>query len=333
MDYFQDLKGTYYKDNDTILFLGGAAGILKTFPDGFVQTVCTSPPYFGLRNYHTKGQIGLEDTLNEYLDRLLLVTAELRRVLKNTGTVWWNHGDSYGGSLQGYGTTKRNIASGFQDVRDGYYGSGSAKKTPLAHMTPKCLTLQNFRFLQRMIDEQEWILRNILIWLKPDAQPSSVKDRFSVDYEPVFLLAKSRKYYFKQLFEPLKASTEKRLRCAFNVNKGDVASSVKTSGLKKFQERYLKGQVKGRNMRCVWSVPTSSLHYPHYAIFPERLIEPMIRAGSAPGDIVLDPFTGSGTTGVVAKKLGRQFVGIDINRTYLEIAKKRIKNATNSSKV
>ena len=161
---------------------------LRKMPDGFVDTIITSPPYWGLRDYGIKGQIGLEKILEEYINKLLAITAELKRVIKPTGVMFWNHGDCYGGSGQGaqtgYGDYKR------QNV------IGTMKEAVTKSLQPKCLALQNYRLILRMIDDQGWILRNSICWFKPNHMPSSVKDRFANSYEPVFMLVKNKKYWF-----------------------------------------------------------------------------------------------------------------------------------------
>jgi len=241
---------------------------LKQLDDESVDCVITSPPYFGLRDYQTNGQIGLEKSLNEYIGKILLVTLELKRVLKKTGTMFWNHGDSYGtGSGSGIRTGKQAT------------NRGSCQKNGKSKVAgyQKCLLLQNFRLVQRMIDEQSWILRNILIWHKPNAMPSSVKDRFSVDFEPVFFFSKSRKYFFEQQFEPY---TEPLNRWRGNELKASGKSIWdEGTGQSTYRDRNMRPNVNGRNKRCVWSIPTKPFSGAHFATFPPALIDPMIRSG------------------------------------------------------
>ena len=171
---------------------GDALEVLKTIPDDFVDTIITSPPYWGLRDYGVKGQIGLEPTLDKFIKKLLAITAECKRVLKPTGVMFWNHGDCYGGSGQGsqtgYGDKKRKRVIG--TMKEAVTKSGKAK----------CLQLQNYRLIIQMIDRQGWILRNANIWHKPNSMPSSVKDRFSNSYEPIFMLVKNNSptYYYNE---------------------------------------------------------------------------------------------------------------------------------------
>ncbi len=180
---------------------GDVLEVLKSFPDEFIDCIITSPPYYGLRDYGVDGQIGLEKSLNEYLDRMLLITAELKRVLKKTGTMWWNHGDSYGGGQFHFDFKMKD-----NPEQKKYYSEDSIKerqfKGPKKNYMEKSLMLQAHRLAIRMVDEQGWILRNQIIWHKPNVMPSSVKDRFTVDFEPIFFFSKSKKYWFEPQYEP-----------------------------------------------------------------------------------------------------------------------------------
>jgi len=291
---------------------------LKEIPDEYVDCIITSPPYFGLRDYSVDGQIGLEKSLEEYLNKMLGVTSELKRVLKKEGTMFWNHGDSYGtGSGSGIRSGKQATNRGTQ-TNDNWQKNGKQKVVGYE----KCLLLQAHRLALRMIDEQQWILRNVIIWHKPNAMPSSVIDRFTVDYEPVLFLTKTRSYYFEQQFEPhIWADRDKRSERHWKNN--DAKSGKMT------QQRYSMKRVsygkQGKNKRCVWKIPTKGVKEAHFATFPEALIEPMIKAGCPEGGLILDPFMGAGTTALVAKKLNRNYLGIELNPEYIKIAEKRIR--------
>ena len=314
-------KEKWYKDNDAITPIAGN---------------------FCLKCGAWYGQLGLEPSLDMFIDHLLQITAELKRVLKKTGTLWWNMGDCYGSHSIGNGNVggiegQRNRTS--KQYSDTIKAQSINK---LLSVPDKCLALQNFRLAQRMIDEQGWILRNILIWHKLNSMPQSVKDRFTVDFEPVFFFVVSKKYYFEQQFEPFQESTYQRINYAFNPSKGDIQGAVKSSGQRKFAEHLKQGLLNGRNKRCVWTINTQPFKDAHFAVMPEKLVEPMIKAGCPkridygynacncnvgfkPG-IVLDPFMGAGTVAVVAKKLGRDYIGIELNPEYIKIAEKRIAN-------
>jgi len=290
---------------------GDCLEVLKTIPDESIDCIITSPPYYGLRDYGQDAQIGLEKTLDEYLNKLLKITAECKRVLKKTGTLWWNHGDSY---------VSRGKLGGDIDMDVGMdinRGCGRIENYP-----EKSLLMTPYRLALRMIDEQQWILRNQIIWFKPNCMPSSVKDRFTVDYEPVFFFVKSKKYYFKQLLEELANPARKNFQSGkrtFGVNK-DRNDNDMGERSKNFDFS------QGRNKRCVWRVTTKPFKEAHFATFPEDLVRPMIEAGCPEGGIVLDPFIGSGTTAVVAKKQNKNYIGIELNHKYIKIAEDRIKN-------
>ena len=303
--------------------------VLQTFPNECVDCIVTSPPYYGLRDYGVQGQIGFENSVEEYLERMLAVTAELKRVLKTEGTFWLNHGDSYGGSWQNYGaregTQRKKNTRSF--TRKGY---PQGRIPPTAHISPKCLLLQNYRLTIRMTDEQQWILRNVVIWHKPNGMPSSIKDRFTVDYEPVFFFTRSKKYWFERQYEPMAESTFVRINEPnFKNQKGGNkdygrGTNPNHSARKALENLRTNLNPLGRNRRCVWTIPTHPFAEAHFATFPERLIETPIRAGCPIGGVVLDPFFGSGTTGVVAMKLNRKYIGIELNTDYIRIAKSRL---------
>ena len=369
------------------IYQGDALKVLKTFPDESVDCIITSPPYYGLRDYRVEGQIGLESTFDEYLDSLLKITGELKRVLKKTGTLWWNHGDSYGtGSGSGIRGGKQATNRGTQ-TNEKWQKEGKASVPGLE----KCLLLQPYRLVQRMIDEQGWILRNHIIWHKPNCMPSSVKDRFTVDFEPIFFFTKSKKYWFETQFEKSLNPEDdiRRLMKAQEYKKerqgGNAAFAQKKRDSNIVRERIMQG----RNKRTVWKIPTKPFPEAHFAVFPEAIIETPINAGcpemickkcevarepiikatkkqhsigatsgaylqerNFKGDntvkntskhfgytncncnagwnkgIVLDPFMGSGTTALVARRLGRSYIGIELSPEYIKISEKRLAQQT-----
>jgi len=299
----------------------------REIPDESVDCIVTSPPYWQMRNYEVDGQIGQEQTLESYLIAILAVTAECKRVLKKTGTMFWNHGDCYGGAIAAPNAPKladraeQRILSRPAIGRD------------------KCLVMQNERLVIRMCDEQGWYLRNRLIWHKPSCMPNSSGDRYTNDYEPVYFFAKSKTYFFEMQYEEFSKSyiDDKRpigvLRQKVNKNSKyrdmglqytpiDFWKSKGKGGNPK--DRCGEDKEKGRHPRCVLTIPTAALPEAHFASFPERLIIPMIKAGCPEDGIVLDPFMGSGTVALVAQSLGRKWVGIELNPEYIDIAWDRI---------
>ena len=301
---------------------GDALKVLKTIPSESVDCVITSPPYWALRDYGVKGQIGLESSIDDYLEKLLLIFDEVRRVLKPAGTCWINFGDTYANTSKGGQTNKPqgNIFDSYSER------SVIPKFKPKLRIPSKSLCMIPSRFAVRMI-ERGWILRNEIIWHKPNAMPQSVKDRFTVDFEKLFFFVKNKNYYFKRQFEPLKDPKELMRRYAnpfanHRYWKFDRTISKSLKSIKQSQEEILQ---RGRNKRCVWSIGNSASVSNHFAVFPPKLIETPILAGCPRGGIVLDPFIGSGTTAVVAKKLDRNFIGIELNHEYITLARNRLK--------
>lgn len=385
---------------------GDALTVLRGLPSSSVDMVMTSPPYWMMRDYGVPGQLGLEKNFEEYLSKLCQVFDEVKRVLKPEGTCWVNMGDCFASSsIQTYGFDERWYGREFrahkQAATDRYRPA-----RPKIRLPKKSLCLIPFRFAIEMVN-RGWILRNVIIWNKPNGLPSSVQDRFTVDFEYVFFFAKSQKYYFERQFEPHHDSTKRRVeqfvrnqecfdptrhkyRSATNHNPYEVLARISRNGLHPL----------GRNKRCVWSIPTQVFLGAHFATFPEKLCEIPIRAGCpeficrkcgkpreriltptdeyaqllrdnarlgfnrapwfpsrkirftegrksgikksvtaqyvasgltdcgcgapfVPG-IVLDPFFGAGTTGFVARRLGRHFIGIELNPDYIRLAKQRL---------
>ena len=312
------------KDFGTI-YTGNNVDILKILKRDSVDCVVTSPPYWALRDYGHDSQIGLEPTFTEYISRLCSVFDEIKPVLKNSGTLWVNLGDSYYGSGKGgdYGG-KTNAGQGRKNM-----GSGFRNR----ELPDRSLCMVPQRFAIEM-QERGWILRNCIIWHKPNCMPSSAKDRFTVDYEYLFFFTKSRKYFFETQYEPIKESSIKRNLRGVNPNKyttGDYFACGGSNTLSKPRPykgygnlAEIKANTPGRIKRCVWSINNKPLREAHFATYPVELVETPIKAGCPVGGTVLDPFFGSGTTGVAAVNLGRKFIGIDVNSDYCEIAVKRI---------
>lgn len=301
---------------------GDALTILRNLRSESVDCVITSPPYWSLRDYGVREQIGLESTAEEYLEKLLAVFAEIRRVLKSAGTCWVLLGDTYAGKIKRpYRNKPQNNKSNLP-TREKMF---SEPRTEL-NIPPKSLCMIPSRFAIGMI-ERGWILRNEIIWHKPNATPQSVKDRFTVDFEKMYFFVKARKYYFNRQFEPLKNPARAK-RPVFKPGRKYKYDSVEWSPVKKESlESSRAGMLKnGRNRRSVWTIGTANFSENHFAVYPPRLIETPIKAGCPAGGIVLDPFMGSGTTAVVAKKLKREFIGIELNPEHVKLARNRIKN-------
>lgn len=273
---------------------------LKLLDDKSIDCCVTSPPYYGLRDYGVDGQIGLENTLEEYIKNLVIVFREVKRVLKDEGTLWLNLGDSYAGSGKG--------------------------QVP-ASLKPKDLMGVPWR-VAFALQEDGWYLRQDIIWAKPNPMPESVKDRCTKSHEYIFLLSKNRKYYFdyEAIEEPANYDGRKDtlLKGSPKYEKCVVPGQAGHSMAAKGHERWKKNE-RGeyvRNKRSVWTIPTKPFKEAHFATYPPDLIKPCILAGCPVGGIVLDPFMGSGTTAQVALELQRNFIGFELNPKYIEIAEK-----------
>jgi len=434
---------------------GDCLDVLKTLPSESIGMVMTSPPYWALRDYGVDGQLGLEPTFQEYINKLCDIFDEVKRVLKKEGTVWVNMGDTYfgggnnrgnkspiskkqasnkgavgqvqqdwskmdfkskcliqipsrfaiemtrkrgyivktetdeawlGGIIEGEGCitiAKHNgyyepriqVAMVHREVLDSYVwkvgGSTASKicsdifdylisKQEQARIVWRMVEMQKERprtggdryskvgqkytvkqleererwfkqikahnqgngeptKLQNPIKNKPWILRNSIIWHKPNCMPSSVKDRFTVDFEKIFFFSKSKKYYFETQYEKY---TIPMNRWGGNKLKANGKSEKDLQGM--YRDRDMRPNKQGRNKRCVWRIITKPFSEAHFAVYPTELCETPIKAGCPKGGIVLDPFFGAGTTGLVAKKLGRNYLGIELNPEYIKIANDRL---------
>ena len=298
---------------DTILF-GDCRQTLKEF-DGKARTCVTSPPYYGLRDYGGEDkQIGQEESPEEYIQNLVEVFRSVRDVLTDDGTLWVNIGDSYYNYRPGKGQAlpKQSVSKTKQDLPDKCAKRGNK----LQGLKEKDLIGIPW-MLAFALRADGWYLRQDIIWHKPNPMPESVKDRCTKSHEYIFLLSKNRKYYYNNeaIKEPVKQDWGTRDR-----SKGKYHNSgtglVPHSGLSKSYDR--------KNKRDVWSVTNKPYKGAHFAVYPPDLIEPCIKAGSEEGDIVLDPFMGSGTTAIVSKSLNRHYIGCELHEDYGKLIQKRL---------
>ncbi|MFJ9799891.1 DNA-methyltransferase [Streptomyces sp. NPDC101145] len=298
----------YYQDDTVTLLLGDTLTTLRTLPDSEVNCIVTSPPYYGLRDYGVPGQYGLEASPAAYVETMRAVFAEARRVLANDGTLWLNLGDSYVCSPKG-SESKTDGLMGRSNHRTTPAGSGGKNGGGLA---PKQLVGIPWRVAFALQDDG-WILRNEIIWHKPNAMPESVRDRLSSRHEHLFLFTKSPRYAFDldAIREPHTAPERSAFR-ARDLNHERTGTGA-----------YTGPDARGRNPGDVWSIATRPYPAAHFATFPIDLPIRCIKAGCRPDGVVLDPFSGSATTGAAARQLGRRYVGIDINPTYHDLAKGR----------
>lgn len=348
---------------------GDARTELENFPDGCIDCCITSPPYWGLRDYGVSGQLGLEKTIEEYTAKIVEVFREVKRILKDEGTLWLNLGDSYFGSWQNYGGGNRGAG------KQGIILKGSHAQNPVwegleGHrpvatfkhdiLKPKDMVGIPWR-VAFALQADGWYLRQDIIWAKPNPMPESVTDRCTKSHEYVFLMAKSPHYYFdnEAIKEPsTELNWQSRLKrrsnksaptelvngirqrepdcyhgSKFNTGKTAIHQLNRSSDSPRIYNN-LPGRDDGgkacnkpgreyRNKRSVWTIATCPNKEAHFATFPPKLIEPMIKAGCPAGGIVLDPFMGSGTTGLVSQNLGRKYIGIELNPDYVKMCNKR----------
>lgn len=320
---------------------------LKNMPNGSVNCCVTSPPYYGLRDYGTDDQIGLESTPEQFIEKLVEVFKEVKRVLKDDGTLWLNIGDSYNGYK---GNQHSNSASseyaGFRDqpARESKFGLESK------NLKPKDLIGIPW-MLAFALRADGWYLRQDIIWHKPNPMPESVTDRCTKSHEYIFLLSKSQKYYYDAdaIKTHIADASIQRLLQDLGNQKGSERVPSKTNGNMKAVGKLRKGyEHRGTgdkklgshsgnyaadgsiigggmaNKKSVWTVTTKPFSEAHFATFPEDLIVDCIKAGCPENGIVLDPFMGAGTTAVVSRKLNRNYTGFELNANYIQIADKRL---------
>jgi len=291
---------------------------MKTLPDSSVHCCVTSPPYWGLRDYGHEGQIGLEDTPEAYVARMVEVFREVRRVLLDDGTLWLNLGDSY---ATGAGKVGDRPGGGSQG--DNWQGlKTSPNRMPIPGLKPKDLVGIPWR-VAFALQADGWWLRQDIIWHKPNPMPESVRDRCTKAHEYVFLLTKSERYHYDA--EAVSEAAAYAGAVTNDFSASAIGIGVTPSGNAIPGTRYT---VKAtRNRRSVWTIPPKPYRGAHFAVMPPDLVEPCIKAGCPEGGTVLDPFAGSGTTLAVAAKLGRSGIGCELNPAYIELANKRIEEA------
>jgi DNA modification methylase len=332
----------YYSDSHVTIWQSDALTALRTMPDASVHCCVTSPPYWGLRDYGEPGQLGLEATPEEYVARLVEVFREVRRVLRDDGTLWLNLGDSYNAAgREGHGTRV-----GYKQGTNRASANGSDHTRPSADaLKPKDLVGIPWR-VAFALQADGWYLRSDIIWAKPNPMPESVTDRPTKSHEYIFLLTKSATYFYDAdaIAEPAIYAHEAKYDNGENGHGGGVSHAGQGSSTRKFRKtdkqrghgRRHDGfndrwdamtkaeQCSGyRNKRTVWTIATKPYPEAHFATFPPELPTLCILAGCPEDGTVLDPFAGSGTTLWVAKENGRDGVGIELNPEYCRLAAKR----------
>ena len=306
--------------NTLRIILGDCITGMKTLPDGCVHTCVTSPPYCGLRDYSGgDSELGQEETVDGYVQNMVEVFREVRRILRDDGTLWLNLGDTYAANRT---YQVRQSVQGEYCTNDERYG-GRGSKVPEG-LKSKDLIGIPWR-VAFALQADGWYLRQDIIWHKPNPMPESVEDRCTKAHEYIFLLSKKPKYYYdhEAVKEPVACSTVNRLSQKNLPNQnGSTRVPGKTNGNMK-----AVGNTETRNRRSVWTVTTKGYKGAHFAVYPEDLIVPCVLAGCPENGTVFDPFTGSGTTAVVALKNGRNFIGTELNPEYVKLAQERIRES------
>ncbi|MEV4076641.1 DNA-methyltransferase [Nonomuraea fuscirosea] len=325
------LREPYWSDEQAAIYHGDACQVLAEMPAGSVDCIVTSPPYWGLRHY-CDGQYGQESTIWAYVDTLRATFTEARRVLADDGTCWLNLGDVYAANSDGC-------------ARGADFNPRQPSVRPKARQSvpPKNLLGMPWRVAFALQDDG-WILRNAIVWHKPNAMPQSIRDRLANRYELIFLLVKQRHYRFDldPIREPYTGDRPITRRARSGGNKpNSISTAWPPSGkyghgaagprhgaaMCPTGSRHAAAHPSGRNPGDVWSISTRPLRAAHFAAFPIDIPLKAIAAGCRPGGKVLDPFMGSGTTGIAARQLGRTFAGIELNADYCDLARTRITEA------
>ncbi|WP_414167187.1 DNA-methyltransferase [Streptoverticillium reticulum] len=312
----------YYKDEQVTLFCGDALKTLRELPSDSVNCIATSPPFYQLRDYNMPGQYGLEDSPVQYVDRMREVFAEARRVLADDGTLWLNLGDSYSGSWGNQSRRpdrggQRPVATGMiQQVGDGRYPRQRTRTGAVRPGAPPAKNLYGIPWkVAFALQKDGWILRNDIIWYKPNGMPENVRDRLGNRHEHLFMLAKKPHYYFDldAIRQPYQGDRSPSRRA----RRGGVRPNSAPGPFDPYAS-------KGRNPGDVWQINIRPSKLRHFAMWPIDIPTWIIKAGCPKGGVVLDPFSGAGTTGIAARTLGRRYIGIDLNPAYLDVTKARL---------
>jgi DNA modification methylase len=328
-----------------VIYTDDALRRLKKLPDGCVRCIVTSPPYWGQRDYGVEGQLGMEATPELYVKRLVKILMECYRVLADDGTMWLNLGDSYAAGPKNRTAEQSTRKSNLMGGKDTQIQAGKQIDKVQGGLKPKDLVGVPW-MVAFALRKKGWYLRCDVIWNKNNCMPESVTDRPTKGHEYIFLLSKSERYYYDYAAIKTFADSSSEMNGAnatvadSSNGTGTIKKPIRTTDKQRghsrrhegFYERWdnMKKEEQmsyGANKRSVWTVATKPFKDAHFATFPPELIVDCVKAGSAVGDVVLDPFCGSGTTAEVALKLERSFVGIELNGKYVDIAMKRLRKS------
>lgn len=314
----------YFRDEAVTLWHGDALSVVSSLPDESVNCVVTSPPYFGLRDYGVDGQLGAESSPAEYVENLRALFAEVRRVLAADGTLWLNLGDTYaGGGGSGPSSARSTLWGNGHRGGNPKLKSAPTVKRPASPGPAKSLLGIPWRAALALMQDG-WILRQEVIWSKRSCMPEAVTDRPSRSHEQVFLLTKQPRYWYdadaiREESDPEQTAHNERYARVYDAQ-ADRAATTGQPGNVNSAGIHARPGKPGRNARSVWHLSTTPFPEAHFATMPLTLAERCVTAGCKPGGTVLDPFSGSGTTGLAAAKHGRKYVGVDLNAEYLELS-------------
>lgn len=308
------MRAPYYHDEQVTLWHGDSLAVLSELPSGSVDCIVTSPPYFGLRDYGVDGQIGAEASPAEFVEALVAVFREARRVLADDGTLWVNLGDTYSTRVATRPSSHQDgLQPGREDLRKDWKRDKALGLTRMPTFLPEKNLMGIPWRVAFALQDDGWILRNEIIWHKTSGMPESVTDRLAKRHEHIFLFSKSRRYWFD--LDPIREPhAESTIAAASRARKPYEAPGQKPNA--KTRGMHAAGATPGD----VWSIATQPFPGAHFATFPLALPERCVQAGCKPGGTVLDPFSGSGTTGLAAARHGRRYVGIDLNADYLDLS-------------
>lgn len=312
------------------ILVGDALEVMRGLPAERFQTCVTSPPYFGLRDYGVAGQIGLEETPDAYVARLVEVFREVRRLLRDDGTLWLNIGDTYAMTTRGRGGL--SLSKAFHGTAErGGKGVPGQRLADRRAVIPSGCKPKDLLMIPAMVAlalrADGWWLRSEIVWHKPNPMPESIRDRPTQAHEKVFLLTKSARYYYDAdaIAEPFETDPKERYEQRARITgRGDQGFAGSRGNDRDRSGGFPAPSSGMRNARNVWRIATRPSGVAHFATMPPDLVERCVKAGSRPGDAVLDPFFGAGTTGAVAQRLGRSCTGIELNADYAEIARARV---------
>ena len=310
------MKEPAYQDNGATIWQGDCREVLRGLEESSVHCVVTSPPYWGLRDYGADGQLGLEETPADHVANMVEVFREVRRVLREDGTLWLNYGDTY--AAQTKRTGRNDAGSKFRPGRAEAGPTRSVRASLGASLKPNALCGIPWRGAFAL-HEDGWWLRQDIIWHKPNPMPESCTDRCTKSHEYIFLLAKSPRYYYDA-----EAIKEAAAKAGVIPGGGKKTDAGRNDGDRDGRSMCTEPVCETRNRRSVWTIATAPYPGAHFATFPPDLVKPCIMAGCPDGGTVLDPFTGSGTVAEVARANGCKFVGAELNPEYIELAKKRL---------